>query len=158
MIKILWFVVIFFSTILIGRSQQNNDCIVKIELVKREMNDSLLFKILVISNEIKTINVPQKNHLVVGYVGDTQADCYFEVVEINDTLTIHVTPTTDYEVFNRRKKDSLLHLKKDKSIAYFFNLREYYILDNMKKYKVRLIFKLSKYNSSKDVSSNWITI
>lgn len=137
---------------------KRSDSVVKIAIAKKKLPDSLLIKISVTSQTNQSLKLPLPEHLKVGYENDISADCYFETLEITGSSQKFVVPTTDYQFYNKKVKDPLFILKKGKSLNYYFNLSDYYVFNLNKRYKARLVFRLSRYNKTKDVVSDWIEI
>lgn len=149
--------IIAISFFLLGYSTKN-DIVVEIATVKKRLPTLLIMNISLTTNSEQMLRVPKKETIVFGYKDDDYADCFFEVIEISDSSEKEVIPTADYQHVNIRTKDKFLYLKKGMSVQYTFNLTNFYSFDVNKKYKIRLVFKVSKNNSVDDVYSDWLSI
>lgn len=154
--KIQFILILFLLVFTVSYTNQDYN-FVKIQVVKNEFPSSLVMAILLTSKSNQILKIPQIENLVVGYKDDVNADCYFDVVEINNLLEKEVVPSADYQYLINKKK-RIINIKNGGSITYHFDICNLYRFDKSKKYNVRLIFKLSKCNSTNDISSEWINI
>jgi hypothetical protein len=129
---------------------------VEILLLNKRMPDTLSFSIKLLANQRAGLQVPSVNNLIVGYEDDDSADCFFQVYEYSANHWKKEQPTADYQTFNIRKK--LTNLEKGNEITYKFNLASYYSFRFNTRYRIRVVFKISKYNPGRDVYSKWVFI
>lgn len=147
---------LFFVLVFLFACQK--DYSLKLAISRNKLPEKLSVVFTVISDAKQDIKIPNKESLVIGYKDDINADCYFEVVEVTNNAETDVIPTGDYQYYNKKNKDKMNILKPKQSQSYNFNISDFYSLKMDKKYKVRLTFRLSKYNSVPDVLSDWLII
>ena len=126
--------------------------------IKISIRQSIAFsntELIVKSGTSDNLNIPSYENLIVGYREDEDADCYFEVFDFKTKK--EVLPTGDYQYF-RKKIIKLETLKMGTKKIYNTDFLNLYNLNLSNKYKARIIFKLSKYNKTSDIISNWVTI
>jgi|GEM_PF-4342963 hypothetical protein len=141
---------------LVSANQFSDSTSLAIKLLKRN-SANIDISVELLSKEPKILNIPTQNSLIFGYEDDTAVDGFFEVYEIQGQKEIKQTPTEDYDQFNIKKE--LVELSNGKTATFHYMISELYSLDNYKTYKLRLFFRLSKYNHfRKDIYSNWIII
>lgn len=149
---------LFFSIsfTILGYSNFQENYLLKLEIKEKELPDKITICITLLSKSDVDLKVPQSGYIHIGYKDDQSSDCYFEIVEVTKSSEITVLPMSNYQYFFKKMRFD--KIKKNQSRDYQFNITRFYSLENNKKYKIRLIFKLSKYNNTNDISSNWIDI
>ena len=147
---------LFFGLVFLFVGQK--DYSLKLVVSENKLPEKLSVVFTVISDAKKNIKIPNKESLLIGYKNDINADCYFEVIEVTNNSEIDVIPTGDYQYYNVKNKDKLMTLSPKQSQSYKFEITDFYSLEKNKKYKLRLIFRLSKHNSIPDIVSDWLVI
>jgi hypothetical protein len=147
---------LFFALAFLFSGQK--DYSLKLAIGENKLPEKLSVVFTVISNAKQNIKIPNKESLVIGYKDDINSDCYFEVVEVTNSAETDVIPTGDYQYYNVNNKDKLNVLKPKQSQSYKFDVSDFYTLKMGKKYKLRLTFRLSKYNSVPDIVSDWLIV
>ena len=147
---------LFFGLVFLFVGQK--DYSLKLVVSENKLPEKLSVVFTVICDAKKNIKIPHKESLLIGYKNDINADCYFEVIEVNNNSEIDFIPTGDYQYYNVKNKDKLMTLSHKQSQSYKFEITDFYSLEKNKKYKLRLIFRLSKHNSIPDIVSDWVVI
>jgi hypothetical protein len=146
----------YISTVLYCQ-EDNKDIIIIARAKEVVIPKTLKFEITVKSQTNISIHVPDKDAILFGYKDDDEAQCYFEVYELNGESEQLVDPTADYQYFPGRSKKKLL-LGKGQSISYEFNVSNFYRLKVGKRYKIRLVFKGEIFNKTENIASNWVNV
>jgi hypothetical protein len=105
---------------------------------------------------IMDLRVPEPDDLLVGYEDDTLADCFFVIYRLVGNKEIKQTPSGDYQTYNLKKR--ITNLATSHNLEYRLNILPFYQLDLKSSYKICVRFRLSKYNATEDIQSNWLYI
>jgi hypothetical protein len=127
---------------------------VSLSVVSRKTPDKIVLSIKLQSQEKTNLLVPSSNCLLVGYEDDDSADCFFKVYKLEGDHWQKETPSADYQSFNLKK--GLATLQYGEVVNYAFALSQYYHFDPKNQYKIRLTFRLSRYNPRADINSPWL--
>ncbi len=154
--KSLLVVFVAFTPHVLSAKQFTDSTSLKIKHIKKG-SDNFTFSIVLLSKENIILKLPTPKSLIFGYENDSAVDGFFEVYEMHEKNEIKQTPTEDYDQFNI--KNELMELNNGTAATYEYKLGELYSLNIHKTYKVRLRFKVSKYNYLlNDIYSNWVVL
>ena len=142
---------LIFPILLFGQDAQDDTTINLSFAVKHYER---FISITITAGKNANLKVPTEKTMYIGFSSDEKSDCYFEVKEVASNESMEHNPLVDYE--NVTPAATLITLKNGESISYDNDFFLFYKFDLNKRYKIRAIYKSSKYNKGKDIYSDWL--